>query len=224
MRVLIGPDTDDLAELYAVPRTPWLRVNMVATVDGAATGETGTSGSINNAVDHQVFHQLRAMADAIIVGAGTARAEAYGPAGTPLVVVSRRGQVPDTLRDAPRGSVLLATCGAAEGLDAARDLLGPEQVLVLGSHRVDLPLLKQVLADRGWSHVLCEGGPHLLRDLLAAGVADELCTTVVPRLVAGEHPRITQGPPVDVPLRLHLLLEAEGTLLGRWLTDSPMGQ
>lgn len=223
MRVLVGPETDDLAELYAVPRTPWLRVNMVATVDGAATGETGTSGSINNAVDHQVFHQLRAMADAIVVGAGTVRTERYGPADTPLVVVSRRGQVPDTLRDAPRGSVLLATCGAAEGLDAARDLLGPEQVLVLGSHRVDLSLLKQVLADRGWGHVLCEGGPHLLRDLLAAGAADELCTTVVPRVVAGEHPRITQGPPVDVPLRLHLLLEAEGTLLGRWLVETAEG-
>ncbi len=223
MRVLVGPDTDDLAELYAVPRTPWLRVNMVATVDGAATGESGTSGSINNAVDHQVFHQLRAMADAIVVGAGTARAEAYGPAGTPLVLVSRRGDVPEGLRDAPRGSVLLATCSAAEGLDVARDLLGPEQVLVLGSHRVDLPLLKQVLADRGWGHVLCEGGPHLLRDLLASGVADELCATVVPRLVAGEHPRITQGPPVDVPLRLHLLLEAEGTLLGRWVVETADG-
>ncbi|CAI9403476.1 dihydrofolate reductase family protein [Nocardioides sp. T2.26MG-1] len=224
MRVLVGPESTDLAELYAVPRTPWLRVNMVSTVDGAATGETGTSGSINNAADKQVFDQLRAMADVIVVGAGTVRAERYGPAGKPLVVVSRRGQVPDSLRDAPRGSVLLATCGTAEGLGAARDLLGAEQVLVLGSHRVDLPLLKQVLADRGWGHVLSEGGPHLLRDLLASGAADELCTTVVPRLVAGEHPRITQGPPVDVPLRLHLLLESEGTLLGRWLTDSPTGQ
>ncbi len=226
MRVLVGQQSEDLAELYAVPRTPWLRVNMISTVDGAATGETGTSGSINNAVDKQVFDRLRAMADAIVVGAGTVRAEGYGPADKPLVVVSRRGQVPDTLRDAPPGSVLLATCGTADGLDAARELLGAEQVLVLGSHRVDLPLLKQVLLDRGWGHVLSEGGPHLLRDLLASGAADELCTTTVPRLVAGEHPRITQGPPVDVPLRLHLLLEAEGTLLGRWLVDtagSPTG-
>ncbi len=218
MRVLVGPDTEDLDELYAVPRTPWLRVNMVGTVDGAATGENGRSGTINNAVDQRVFHQLRAMADVVVVGAGTARAEGYGPADTPLVVVSRRGEVPEGLRDAPRGSVLLATCGTAERLDASRELLGAEQVLVLGSHRVDLALLKQVLVDRGWAHQLCEGGPHLLRDLVASGVADELCTTTVPRLVAGEHPRITQGPPVDVPLRLHLLLEAEDTLLARWLT------
>jgi riboflavin biosynthesis pyrimidine reductase len=94
-------------------------------------------------------------------------------------------------------------------------------VLVLGSHRVDLPLLKQVLVDRGWTDVLSEGGPHLLRDLLASGTADELCATIVPRLVAGGYPRMTQGAPVDVPLRLHTLLEGEGTLLGRWLTDGP---
>lgn len=221
MRVLVGPDigeSTDLADLYAVPRTPWLRVNMVGTVDGAATGETGTTGSINNAVDKQVFDQLRAMADVIVVGAGTARAEGYRSADRPLVVVSRRGEVPEQLRDAPPGSVLMATCSAAEQVDRAREVLGADQVLALGSHRVDLALLKQVLADRGWANQLCEGGPHLLRDLLAAGVADELCATTVPRLVAGEHPRITQGPPIDVPLRLHLLLEAEGTLLARWLT------
>jgi riboflavin biosynthesis pyrimidine reductase len=100
-------------------------------------------------------------------------------------------------------------------------VLGAEHVLVLGSHRVDLPLLKQVLVDRGWTDVLSEGGPHLLRDLLASGTADELCATIVPRLVAGGYPRMTQGAPVDVPLRLHTLLEGEGTLLGRWLTDEP---
>lgn len=216
LRVLIGPETDDLAELYAVPRTPWLRVNMVSTVDGAATGESGKSGSINNVADKRVFDQLRASADAIVIGAGTARTEGYRPTSSPIVVVSRRAAVPETLRGAPAGSVLMATCSGAERLGEARELLGDHQVLVLGSHRVDLPLLKQVLADRGCTEVLSEGGPHLLRDLLASGTADEVCATVVPRMLAGEHPRITQGPPVDVPLDLHTLIESEGTLLGRW--------
>lgn len=216
MRVLVGPDTDDLTELYAAPRRPWLRVNMVSTVDGAATGETGKSGSINDPVDREVFQLLRALADVIVVGAGTARTEGYRPVDTPIVVVSRHALVPDTLRGAPAGSVLVATCEQAPGLADARSLLGAENVLVLGSHRVDLQLLKQVLADRGWSDVLCEGGPRLLRDLLASGVADELCATVVPRLLAGEHPRITHGAPVDVPLHLHVLLESGSTLLARW--------
>lgn len=220
MRVLVGPppgpDGIDLHALYAAPREPWLRVNMVSTVDGSATGESGRSGSINNEADHAVFDHLRATADAIVVGAGTARAEGYGPVDVPIVLVSRRGQVPERLRDAPAGSVLLATCAAAEGLDEARELLGEEQVLVLGSHRVDLAALRDALVGRGHTRLLSEGGPHLLRDLLAAGVADELCTTTVPRVIGGEHPRITDGPPVDVPLRLHTLLEQDGTLLARW--------
>jgi len=216
VRVLVGPDTDDLEVLYAAPRRPWLRVNMVSTVDGAATGANGKSGSINDAVDRQVFQELRRMADAIVVGAGTARIEGYRPAEKPLVIVSRHAQVPETLRGMPPGTVLMATCESAPGLAEARQQLGIEHVLVLGLHRVDLLLLKQVLADRGWGDVLCEGGPRLLRDLLAVGAADELCTTVVPRLLAGERTRITHGAPIDVPLELHLLIEADSTLLARW--------
>jgi riboflavin biosynthesis pyrimidine reductase len=220
VRVLVGPDTDDLAELYAAPADPWLRVNMVQTLDGAATGDSGRSGSINNAVDKVVYDQLRAMADAIVVGAGTARVEGYAPVDRPTVVVSRRGHVPDLLRGGAPGAVLLATCATAELLNDARGMLGDEHVLVLGSDDVDLGVLKQALAERGLTQLVCEGGPHLLRDLVAAGAADELCATIVPHLVGGEHPRITQGPPVDVRLRLHLLLEGEGTLLGRWMITS----
>ena len=67
MRVLLG-DGDELPELYAAPDQPWLRVNMVATVDGAATGEDGTSRSINNGADKVVFDLLRDLSDALVVG------------------------------------------------------------------------------------------------------------------------------------------------------------
>jgi riboflavin biosynthesis pyrimidine reductase len=208
----------DLDALYTVPSTPWLRVNMISTVDGAATGPDGKSGGINNAVDKRVFDSLRRLCDCVVVGAGTARDEGYRPFTKPLVLVSRRGEVPSRLRDAPAGSVLMATCAAAEHLDETRALLGDDQVLVLGQHRVDLAELKATLVDRGFTSLLSEGGPQLLRGLLAEGVVDELDLTVVPRLLAGEHPRITNGPPVDLPLTLALLLEDGGTLLGRWLT------
>ena len=58
MRVLVGPDVP-LEELYAVPEEPWLRLNMISTVDGAATGVDGTSRTINNLVDQEVFRLLR---------------------------------------------------------------------------------------------------------------------------------------------------------------------
>jgi riboflavin biosynthesis pyrimidine reductase len=218
MRVLLGAG-DDLKDLYAAPDRPWLRVNMVATVDGAATGDDGTSRSINNEVDHQVFDLLRELADAVLVGAGTIRTERYGVGRKPLVVVSRSGSVPETQRSAPKGKVLMATVSGAPHLSEAREILGNDNVLVLGSHRVDLARMKDELVVRGFRHILSEGGPHLLRDLLDQGVADELDQTVVPLLVGGPHIRITDGPPLDVPLNLHTLIEDSGTLLSRWYVD-----
>ena len=87
-----------------MPRTPWLRLNFVSTVDGAAQGSDGKSGGINNAADKAVFDTLRGLADAVVVGAGTARAEGYRPAAVPIVVVTRSGDVPPLLRGADAGS------------------------------------------------------------------------------------------------------------------------
>ena len=225
MRVLMGPgagaEVDDaaLGSLYARPAGhdgPWLRVNMVSTLDGAGQGADGRSGGINNAVDKRVFSALRRLADCIVVGAGTARAEAYRPAVSPLVLVSRSGEVPELLRASEPGRVLLATTARAPGLAEARRLLGVEHVLVLGERSVDLAALKDELAARGHRELLSEGGPALLGAMLAEGVADELCVTVVPRVIAGDQVRIVTGPGVDVHLEPTLLLEEDGTLLGRW--------
>src|SRR3954451_17804819 len=218
MRVLLG-ESADLSTLSAAPDQPWLRVNMVTTVDGAATGEDGTSRTINNNVDKVVFDLLRELSHAVVVGAGTVRIEGYAVGRKPLVVVSRSGSVPPTQREAARGKVLMATVSGAPHLGEAREILGSENVLVLGSHRVDLARMKDELVLRGYRHLLSEGGPHLLRDLLDQGVADELDTTVVPVVIGGAHIRITDGPPLDVPLNLHTLIESDGTLLGRWFVE-----
>lgn len=240
-------ELDDLtlAGLYAYPETesaPWLRANMVSTLDGAATGPDGKTGSINNEADKRVFSLLRALADVVIVGAGTARAEGYRrirpvsgerarlrqgrPEAPVLVVVSRTGRLPDGLAVAPEdqhgtqrtGEVLLVTSAAAEAasLEAARAALGDSQVLVMGDDGVDLPALMDHLRARGLVRMLTEGGPHLLRDMAAAGLLDELCLTVVPHLLAGGHPRILTGESVEGSLSPRLLLESGGTLLGRW--------
>lgn len=230
MRVLMsnnvaaGPDEIDdqaLARAYEAPTAAdglWVRVNMVSSVDGSAQGEDGVTATINNAPDKRVFHALRSYADVVVVGAGTARAENYGPAGKPLVVVSRKGEINERLLEAPRGEVILATVGHAPGLAAAREALGDENVMILGSYAMDFVALRRELAARGWTHVLGEGGPHVLHDLLTVGVVDELCLTIVPRIVGGDHLRIVQGhQPLDVTLDPVLLLEEEGTLIGRWL-------
>jgi riboflavin biosynthesis pyrimidine reductase len=192
--VLVGADVP-LGDLYAPPPGPWLRVNMVSSVDGAAHGADGRSGSVNNAIDAEVFHLLRSQADAIIVGAGTARVEGYHPAVRPLVVVSGRGRLPETL----------------EGADGVRvEAGGDEDALT--------DLVRRLRAE-GFEHLLCEGGPTLLGRLLSAGLVDELCCTITPLLVGGDAKRIVDGPPVDVPLTLSSLVEQDGTLLARWLVS-----
>jgi riboflavin biosynthesis pyrimidine reductase len=214
-------DLDDAAlhAHYAPLRVPWFRLNFVATIDGAAQGPDGLSGTINNAADNRVFHALRDVADVIIVGAGTVRAERYRPNPKPMVVVSRSGEVPPSLRERRGGDLLMGTCGQAPHLGETRERLGADNVLLLGEYAPDLPTLRRELVARGFRDLLCEGGPHLARDLLASGVVDELCLTTVPRLIAAQHLRITAGPPIDVGLRLHALLEDAGTLLGRYTVE-----
>ena len=211
-------DLDDpaLRAHYAPLRVPWFRLNFVATTDGAVQGPDGLSGSINNAADNRVFHALRDVADVIIVGAGTARAEGYRPNPKPMVVVSRSGQIPPSLLERRGGDLMMATRGQAPYLEETRSHLGADHVLILGEYGPELPRLRRELVARGFQDLLCEGGPHLTRDLLASGVVDELCLTTVPRLIAAQHLRIAAGPPIDVRLQLHALLEDDGTLLARY--------
>lgn len=215
----LSSPSEDLADLYRPPRLPWLRVNMVSTVDGAANGESGKSGSINNAADKEVFAALRAQADVIIVGAGTARTEGYRVTRVPLVIVSHSGQVPEQLRDAEPGQVLIAVPASSPGLDEARSVLGEANVIVVGESQVDMVALKTALVDRGLTNLLSEGGPSLLRDLIDSGAADELCLTVVPQAISGVHPRIVMGESVDARFKLAVLLENDSTLLARYFVD-----
>jgi riboflavin biosynthesis pyrimidine reductase len=191
MRTLVGEGS--VEELYAWPDGPWLRVNMVTTVDGAAQGPDGLTGTINNAADQGVFHRLRVDADVVVVGAGTVRAEGYGPLGKPFVVV---------------GSALPA------------QLQGhPDVRLHPGGNSDSLRGLVDDLRAQGLNRILSEGGPTLLHGLLQAGLVDELCCTITPTIVGGSGRRIVTGPPLGVPLTLSSLVEEDGTLLARWLVS-----
>jgi riboflavin biosynthesis pyrimidine reductase len=235
-----GPvDSGGLALAYAYPPLSagqsWVRANFISTLDGAAAGDDDRSGSINTGADREVFGLLRALADVILVGAGTARVEGYRRAsirepwlvlreGRPVhptvAVFSRSGEVPAGLSQArdDSGEVILVTCRSAgtASLDRARRTLGEDQVIIQGDTSVDLVAAVDSLAVRGLPAMLCEGGPHLLHDLSAAGRLDELCLTIAPTLVAGDHPRITAGAATAVDLLPRLLIESEGTILGRW--------
>ena len=237
MRVLLtesgfpapGTELDDeaLREVYAAPpdRT-WLRVNFVASLDGAGTGADGRSGSINTPADFRVFRLLRRLADVVLVGAGTVRTEgdparrAEDPAAPVLAVVSRRGTLPPTVAAmrSPRGAAVLVTRSGAgpQALREAREVLGEDNVIVAGGDEVDLAEARRALEDRGLKQILSEGGPSLFGAMLEAGVVDELDLTWAPTIVGGPQPRIVRAGDLAVDLTPVSLVEEDGTVLGRW--------
>lgn len=228
-------DDEAMAAVYAAPTGsgPWVRANFATSLDGAVTGSDGRSGSVNSAADHVVFELLRALSDVVVVGAGTLRSEGYGPLRVatrwqprrlalgladdlPLVAVTNTGDVPPRLLDAPSGGVLLATHAAAPGLAAAKDALDDDHVLVCGEESVDARRLIEQLIERGLTRILTEGGPHLLGTMLAAGVVDEVCLSITPVVVGGDGPRITGGAALDGAYAPRVLVEQDGTVMGRW--------
>ena len=228
MRELV-PAADEVADLetfYAPPDSRHLRMDFVQSVDGAIAVD-GRSKELQSPADLRVFRTLRAVSDAVLVGAGTARDERYGPvrltaegaawraatgrpAEVPLVVVSRsggRGLDPDRL--AP--STLVLTCEAG-----ARQTDVPFEQVVCGIDEVDLAAGLDELAARGARRLICEGGPRLFSDLLALGLVDELCLTLSPLLTGGSPPLLARAPAEPAALRLLSLLREDDVLLTRW--------
>src|SRR4051812_7352725 len=235
-RLLPDPaELDDagLIEAYRVPDGRHLRVNFIASLDGAVTVE-GRSGGLGSPADRTVFNLLRALTDVVLVGHGTASAEGYGPvaadsavgglraslgrpATVPIAVVSKRASL-DPASRLVTGAVsptILVTCASSDG--GRREALAAAGVVVLvcGDDEVDLPLALDRLAALGHQHVLCEGGPTLFGDALAAGVVDELDLSIAPALVGDEH-RLVSGLPGAVRLELRQLLEEDGMLFARY--------
>lgn len=231
-------DEDRLLGLYGYPDRPTVRANMVASIDGAAT-TGGLSGGLGGPGDRQVFAVLRELADVIVVGAGTARAENYGGAVMsaaqrgrrrrrgqaevpPVALVTRSGLLERDLRVVSGSEVppLVLTCAVAA--PAARDRLGASAQVwdCSGTDpgQVDLGVALRQLAARGLTRVLTEGGPSLLGAFVGADLLDELCLTTAPLLVGGPATRVAVGS-AEAPTAMrrgHLLADDDGYLYARY--------
>ncbi|GAA3826705.1 pyrimidine reductase family protein [Streptomyces chiangmaiensis] len=233
----------ELAAAYAYPETgpggrePWLRANMISTLDGAAQHD-GRSQPISCPADMRIFGVLRGLADVVIVGAQTVRQEGYRPAREPEAFAALRkeaGQGPAPAIAVVSASleldfsaplftsplvptlVLTGTAAPPDRVTAA-EKAGAQVVIAGDGVGVDPVRAVRALADRGMTRLLAEGGPRLLGQLIASGALDELCLTVSPMLTAGDAQRIAGGPSVTVPRRFALvsLLEEDGFLFGRY--------
>lgn len=241
----LWPDAAEIDDVFAhvaatprprPPDRPWLLVNMVASLDGAVTVDE-RSGPLARPADKQLFSALRAVADVVLVGAGTARAEGYGPprpsdsvraartergqASVPRIAIATRTLDLDLASplfvEAEQPPLLFVSETTPTDRRAAAAPVA--EVVVAGGTGVDPRLMATALHERGVDVVTCEGGPHFNGDLIAADVIDEWALTVSPVLTGGGTKRAAEGnaPPHPVDFRLDQVLEGDGMLLTRWL-------
>ncbi len=217
---------------------PHVFTNFAVTVDGHAT-ISGRSGEIGTGTDTAMLMALRASAEAVMVGAGTLRAESYGrllPNSQTRARRERRGLPPDPLAVVVSNRMELPW-------DAGLFTSGAGQVLVFTASEEDHPetatpmevirhqggvdlvaAVKHLRTERGIRALLCEGGPHLHGDLLDAGVVDELFVTLGAKLAGGPGPRMAEGldsGPLDVELRW--LLQDGNELFARYAVKPSVG-
>jgi riboflavin-specific deaminase-like protein len=210
---------------------PYLALNFAATLDGRAA-ISGRSGPIGSEVDTEILQRLRTRFDAVMIGAGTMRAERYGRivsdpqlrayrertllSHDPLaVIVSNRLELP---WDAPLftegdGRVVIFTASDKEPPETATRV-----ELVRHPDGVELDrALRWLREERGIRSILCEGGPTLHGRLREDDLADELFLTIAPKLAGGEAPRILEGALPEVEnLELVWLLAHDGELFTRY--------
>ena len=216
----------DLVRRY--PRIDGLRVNFVASVDGAVAVD-GLSAALSSPTDKAVFRILRMVCDALLVGAGTFRHENYRPltldaqrrewrnrsglSAYPCLVVFSKSLDLDpehpALRDAPVRPLIVTPADPGDHpLSRVADLIVAADPVAAVS----------ALRERGMTSLLCEGGPGLLGMLSGAGLVDEVCLTVSPLLAGPGADRIVTGTP-HAPRRMrlvHAFAADDGMLLTRW--------
>jgi riboflavin-specific deaminase-like protein len=220
----------DLSELAHSDR-PYLVLNFATTLDGRAA-ISGRSGAIGSETDTEMLQRLRTRVDAVMIGAGTMRAERYGRMVSDREFRAYRestGLVPDPLGvivsnrlELPWDAGLFTDGGGQVVIFTASDQEPPETAtpvtMVRHPDGVELDrALAWLLEERDVKSVLCEGGPTLHGRLREGGLADELFLTIAPKIAGGEGPRVLEGALPDIDqVELAWLLESEGELFARY--------
>ena len=239
-----GPvEPDDLPEHYPWPQrdgAAWVRAMMVCTLDGAAAGADGLSGSVSGEADGAVFSAVRRLADAVLVGGGTLAAEGYGPMLASDRDAARReadGQAPAPVLAVVSGSLDLPLADDRFTTSTVPPLVfttadpDPDRLAALrercevvqadGDH-VDVGWVIDCLVARGLWRIVCEGGPSLLGQVAEAGRLDEADLTFSPMLVGTASTPATAMLPDPRSFALHHVLSADDFLMSRYVRrDGP---
>ncbi len=233
----VGPvDAEQVLAAYPWPAAGrWVRAMMVTTLDGAAAGPDGLSGSISSDEDRLVFNTVRRLADVVLVGAGTIRAERYGPMrAKPMDAEARaaQGSAPAPVIAVVSASLLLpweepmfrestvqpiVVTGGRADPQRLREAREHADVIVLEGETLDVSGVLGALEARGLRRIVCEGGPTLLDEIIAAGLLDEADITISPLFAGRQHTPMTHALAEVARFDLAHIISGDGFLMNRYL-------
>lgn len=244
MELILGEPVGTLTDEQVVVAYPWppgrrwVRAMMVTTLDGAAAGPDGLSGSISGDADQAVFAAVRRQADAVLIGAATLRDERYKPmrakeedaearreqglaAAPRLVIVSGSLKLPwsEPVFSESTLPPLILTGTNADPAALAR-VPGTCEVVTLAGDTVNAAAILDAMEARGLRRIVCEGGPTLLHELVAAELLDEADITVSPVFTGTNTSPQTPGLREVAEFDLAQVLTADGFLMARYLRAS----
>ena len=171
---------------------PWVIAKWAMTLDGKTATRTGDSKWISGEESRAEVHKLRGRVDAILVGAGTVRADdplltarPQGPRVALRVVLSRRGDLPaecQLTRTAQEVPVLVLTEPAGEASLTAWRAAGCE---ILSFADLTPTVVLRELGRRNMTNVLLESGSAVAGSFADAGCIDEVWAFIAPKLAGG---------------------------------------
>lgn len=240
---------DAMAPYLAVDRTEprhecWVTGHMVAGLDGtAAIG--GIVDALSTDVDQKLFRQMRQIADVVVVGAETVRREGYGlvrlsdhakaqrqalgkPPTPPIAVVTGSLKLDWSKKlfaQAPEHAPTMVITAQSADPDRLAEAKKHATVITAGREEVEPASALQALAERGHRVVLCEGGPTLLGEFVAADRLDELCLSIAPLIGGDNLPVILTPQGVEISrFNLQNIMAEEHTLFLRYEAARQEGQ
>jgi len=218
---------DWLLHRYALPTGLSLRVNMIASLNGSATGDDETSNSLSSRLDRRILGVIRELSDVVLVGAGSVRVEGYlVPAKAALAVVTTSGDLTGHRLQEREGTqpVFILCPRSTLGMVEETASSAHATIVPIGDEGGDIPpaSIIRALHDLGLTRIVCEGGPLLAGQLFGADLVDEFCLSTSPQVTLGGRPLLESSRTGSTRFSLRqLLLDDAGATYARWNRARP---
>ncbi len=220
---------EKLLELYRPPQRDWLRLNLIASVNGQAAGSDGTSETLTSAADRTILGVIRELSDVVLVGARSVRKEGYLlPRVARLAVVTSTGDLGGhRVGPSPDRKPLIVLCPPT-AVERVRNALGEQEVEIIplapdnGTGLLGAAEIIEALRVRGWASIVCEGGPQLIGQLLSAGLVDEACFSTSPIIGGTDLAMVAAPTQAGYPVKLgQLIVDGSSGIYARWRIGEP---